>query len=101
MIQLNETTDNALDALILDAMAALRGQNSFATRPLAPFLTCRSCVAQRVVAVRMQGTCEFSKHVMLGACVFHACGVKLPPDRRDVDKIGNHLDVCSDGGMLM
>ena len=86
-MQLNKTTDNALDALILDAMAALRGQNSFATRPLAPFLTLQILrrVHERVMAVRMQGTCEFSKHVMLGACVLHACGMKLPPDRRDID----------------
>ena len=94
-MNLNQTTDDALDALISDVMALLRGQSSFATKPLASFVTLLILrrVHERVVAVRTQGTCEFTKHVMLGACVLHACGVKLPPDRRDVDKIGNHLDI--------
>ena len=85
-----------LDALISDVMAVLRGQPLFvATKPPASFVTLQILrrVLEGVVAVRTQGRYEFTKHVMHGTCVLHTCGVKLLPDRWDVDKIGNHQDI--------
>ncbi|KAL1522461.1 hypothetical protein AB1Y20_017449 [Prymnesium parvum] len=45
-----------------------------------------------VMSIRSK-TANVAKHKLLGAAMLLATGVPVPPDHRDIDKIGNHLDV--------
>lgn len=92
--ELNETSDNDLFALV-DGVVIEGDQNAENRPPLAPFVTLEVLrrVHERVVELKKSGMTNATKHKSLARAVLRLIGMRIPPDDRDVDKIGNHLDV--------
>lgn len=92
--ELNDTTDERIwalvDALVLDADGRREEQ-----QPLAPFMTLEVLrrVHERVVLLKNSGACRIAKHKALARAMCGMTGVREPPDERDTDQIGNHIDI--------
>lgn len=92
--ELNQTSDDSLFAIV-DASALLVVASANQAAPLAPYFTLELLrrVHERVVALKQAGQTTAAKHLLLGRAILSLIGMPIPPDDRDVDKIGNHLDV--------
>lgn len=92
--ELNATSDEVLFALIDGAVISPEadGEN---LQPLAPFVTLELLrrVHEQVVHLKRSGRTSSTKHKLLARAILRLTGVAVPPDDRDVDKIGNHLDI--------
>lgn len=80
---------------LVDAIVANDGSGHENVQPLAPYITLEVLfrVHERVVALKRSGTATGTKHKLLARAVLSLSGIPIPPDDRDVDKIGNYLDV--------
>lgn len=92
--ELNEISDDALFVLV-DGAVVEGDNNAENLQPLAPFITLELLrrVHERVVSLKQSGCTSSTKHKCLARAVLRITGVPVPPDDRDVDKIGNHLDI--------
>lgn len=92
--ELNETSEDILMGLVQASVDGLNGQTPD-VQPLAPFITLQLLhrLHELIVQLLNSGRCKLAKHKLLGAAVLRATGTPVPPDVRDVDKIGNHLDI--------
>lgn len=92
--ELNETPDDVLFALVDGAVLGSNGDDEN-LQPLAPFLTLEILrrVHERIVHLKKTGCTCATKHKLIGRAILLLTGMPVPPDERDVDKIGNHLDI--------
>lgn len=92
--ELNETSDDMLFALV-DSSVVDGDQNAENLQPLASFVTLELLrrVHERVVDLKKSNRTHGTKHKLLARAVHRLTGLPIPPDDRDVDKIGNHLDI--------
>lgn len=92
--ELNQTSDEKLFGIIDSAMGVANDGASI-HGPLAPYITLELLwrVHSRVVILKSSGVLNSAKHKLFARAVLSLTGVPTPPDERDVDKIGNHLDI--------
>lgn len=92
--ELNKTPDDVLftlvDAAVMDGDASAEN-----VQPLAPYMTLELLrrVHERIVHLKTSGRSRAAKHKLLAQASLRLMGMPIPPDGRDVDKIGNHLDL--------
>lgn len=92
--KLNETPDERVFELV-DNLVLSSDAGRQQVEPLAPFLTLEILrrVHERIVQLINTGSCKMAKHKALACAMCGMTGVLRPPDMRDVEKIGNHIDI--------
>lgn len=90
----NETSDEQLFELV-DTAVLPGNDEPQDLPPIAPYLTVELLrrVHERVVHLINDGRCNMSKHKSLAVSICRLTGVRIPPDERDVEKVGNHVDI--------
>lgn len=92
--QMNKISPEELDERV-DQIVLPEDSGAVDTPPLAPFLTLEVLlrVHERIVELINKQIGRLTKHKALARAVCVLTGVPVPPDDRDVEKVGNHVDI--------